>query len=190
MAGGDDRVGRRSHVVAPGLQRGGYKRCPVSLPRSPRDGSGPDRLSGTPTASPTAGAAYVTPSPTTSLLDSDPSDWVIYSSDRYGFSVGYPAGWTHRPAERDWTYEADTVDPSNPAMEHFVAPDGNVGVSAWSVPLGPDTTSEGWPGFEAWVQAYCEETGNAPCTGIHERAVPLCLKRAEGLPSRPPGAVR
>jgi hypothetical protein len=84
---------------------------------------------------PTAGMADVTPPPTTSSLDT--SDWVTYTSDRYGFSVGYPADWTPRSAERDWTFEVDAVDPSSPAMEQLIAPDGNVRVSAWSVPLAP-----------------------------------------------------
>lgn len=127
-------------------------------------------------APPTADTADVTPSPppTASL---DPSDWITYTSDRYGFSVGYPADWTRRSAERDWTFEADASDWSSPAMDRFIAPDGTVRVSAWSVPLAPGTTLANRLGFEAWVETYCAATGNAPCTAIHERAVPLCLEK-------------
>ena len=136
------------------------------------------------TAPPTAGAAYVTPSPTTSPLD--PSDWVTYTSDQYGYSIGYPPGWTVRPAERDWTFEADAADRASPAMERFISPDGNVRVSVWSVPLDPaadpDWGFEEWPDLVPWVASYCAATGNAPCTGIHERAVPLCLERRDCHP--------
>jgi len=67
-------------------------------------------------------------------------------------------------------------------MERFIAPDGNVGVSARSVPLAPGTAVADRPGLEAWVETYCPETGNAPCSGIHERAVPLCLERRDCHP--------
>ena len=28
-----------------------------------------------------------------------------------------------------------------------------------------------------WVENYCEESGNSPCTGIADRAVELCLEK-------------
>ena len=120
------------------------------------------------TAPPTAGAADVTPSPTTSLLD--PMDWATYTSDQYGYSIGYPPDWTVLPAERDWTFEADAADRASPAMERFISPDGTVGVGVWSVSLDPDAKTEDW-GFEPWselvpwVESYCEATGNTPCSG-------------------------
>lgn len=133
------------------------------------------------TAPPTASATDATPSPTTA--SPDPNGWVTYTSDQYGFSGGYPRDWTVRPAERDWTFEADAADRSSPAMERFMAPDGSVQVSAWSVPLAPGTAVADRPGLEAWVETYCAETGNAPCSGIHERAVSLCLERRDCHPA-------
>jgi hypothetical protein len=128
----------------------------------------------------TVDAASVTPAPTSPSLD--PSAWVTYTSEQYGYGVGYPPDWTVRSAERDWTFEADAADRASPAMERFIAPDGSVGVSAWSVPLAPGTAVGDRPGLEAWVETYCAETGNAPCSGIHERAVPLCLERRDCHP--------
>ena len=63
-------------------------------------------------------------------------------------------------------------------------------MSAWSVPRALDegTMSEGvtvvesWRNVERWVKAYCERTGNTPCTGIHDRAVPLCLEERDCHP--------
>jgi len=57
-----------------------------------------------------------------------------------------------------------------------------VRVSAWTVPSGPKEGHGTWHEVEAWVQAYCERTGNSPCTGIHERAVPLCLEKRDCHP--------
>ena len=113
--------------------------------------------------------------------------WEIDETDRYGYNVGYPPGWTMRSAERDWTFEADAADPASPAMEDFIAPDGSVRVSVWSVPLDPEKVPEDWgwvppQDLVPWVESYCEATGNAPCTGILERAVPLCLERRDCHP--------
>src|SRR5688500_14026299 len=41
------------------------------------------------------------------------TDWLLHESDRYGYIVGYPPGWTVRSAEREWTYEADATQRSS-----------------------------------------------------------------------------
>jgi hypothetical protein len=108
------------------------------------------------------------------------TDWLLHESERYGYLVGYPPGWTVRPAERGWTYEADAADRSSPATEDLIAPDGDVRVSVWSVPLETVPEQWGWvppADFVPWIESYCGATGHAPCTGILERAVPLCLER-------------
>jgi hypothetical protein len=141
-----------------------------------------------------------TPSPTTVTQQEAPTfnpdgsidttSWTIFvsdrhrfdSSDRDGFSIGHPADWTVRPAERAWDLETDAGDWLSPAMDDFTSPDGHVRVSAWSVALDPDQPmwvdpqTEAWANVAAWVEDYCQAAGEAPCTGISERAVPLCLE--------------
>jgi hypothetical protein len=106
--------------------------------------------------------------------------WLLHGSDTYGYLVGYPPGWTVQAAERPWTFEADATDRSSPAMVDVTAPDGDARVSVWSVPLETVPEHWGWvpvADFVPWVESWCEATGNEPCTGILERAVPLCLER-------------
>jgi hypothetical protein len=112
----------------------------------------------------------------------DTSTWTPYVSDRYGFSIGHPAGWTELPADHTWTLAADQADPSSGAMDRLIAPAGDIRVGAWSVALEPGTTIEDGPDVDAWVEEYCQVTGTAPCTGIAERAVPLCLERRDCHP--------
>jgi hypothetical protein len=114
----------------------------------------------------------------------DTSAWTTYTSGQYGFSIGHPAGWTQTPATRDWTFEADAVfDPFSPGTDHFFTPvGGGVGVSAWSVAVEPGTTIETWADLEPWIEEYCGQTNNTPCTGIHDRVVPLCLERRDCHP--------
>ena len=119
--------------------------------------------------------------PTTSLLD--PSNWVAYTSGRYGFSIGHPLDWTVRPAARNWTFERDAENSLSPAQEVFMAPNQDIRVSAWSVALDSGTTIEGWKDLEPWIEAYCRKSNNTPCTGIHDRAVPLCNERRDCHPA-------
>ena len=133
------------------------------------------------------------PSPESPGVGQDPlfveqlrdTDWLLDESDRYRYLVGHPPGWTMRSAERDWTFEADAMDRSSPATDDLLAPDGDVRVSVWSVPLETVPLDWGWvppEDFVPWIESYCEATGNTPCTGILERAVPLCLERADCHP--------
>jgi hypothetical protein len=46
----------------------------------------------------------------------------------------------------------------------------------------PGTTTESIAAIEGWIEACCEASGNTPCTGIHDRAVPLCLERRDCHP--------
>ena len=121
------------------------------------------------------------------------STWPVYSSTRYTFgnnsTIGYPADWSVSPSDHDWTFDTDGMDPMGTGFESFTNPAANVRVSAWNVPRAPaegamwaDTSVESWKQAEAWVQAYCERTGNTTCTGIHERAIPLCLEKRDCHP--------
>ena len=94
---------------------------------------------------------------------------------RYGFEIGHPADWTVVPADEDWTV-ADADDWLSPAQEAFSDPAQSVRVSAWSIAVDRQKTPETPAGVEAWVRDYCERSGNAPCSRIRDRAVPLCVE--------------
>jgi hypothetical protein len=108
----------------------------------------------------------------------DTTDWPMYESERYGFSIGHPPGWTVTTADRDWTLAADGADWLSPAQERFTSPDEEIRVSAWSVPTD---TAETLEGVEDWIGTYCEEA-TTPCFDIPERAQQLCN---EGLNCHP-----
>ncbi len=123
----------------------------------------------------------------------DTSTWTTYSSARYTFgndpTIGHPADWVVRPSDHDWTFDSDGLDPASTGLESFTNPEDTVRVSAWNVPRAPSegemygaTASDGWRNVEPWVQSYCERTGDTPCTGIHQRAVPLCLENRDCHP--------
>src|SRR4051794_1435717 len=116
----------------------------------------------------------------------DASTWPTYTSTRHVFgnapTIGHPAGWTVLPSDHDWTFEADGTEFVTSAHDAFADPAGQVRVSAWTVPSGPKEGHGTWREVEAWVQAYCERTGNTPCAGIHDRAVPLCLEKRDCHP--------
>jgi hypothetical protein len=155
-------------------------------------GGGAILISGTavvPRPSPTpANPATETPTPSQSVPAStspainplDARDWTTYTSSQYGFTIGHPSDWLVDPATRAWAFDSDAGDtqPHSPGADHLTSPDRQVRVSAWSVPLDGvpiDTESA----FQAWIEAYCDRTANTPCTGIAERAVPLCLERRD-----------
>jgi len=107
----------------------------------------------------------------------DTADWASYSSERYDFTIGHPAAWTVQPATRDWALDVDARDWRSNGQESFIEPNDNIRVSAWSVATdGSTAIKAGGIDVEAWVEAYCEASANTPCTGIADRAVPLCLE--------------
>jgi hypothetical protein len=119
----------------------------------------------------------VTPSSTASPTASptDTSTWTTFESDRYGFTIGHPSDWEVVPADHDWTLTGDAARADSTGQEVFRAPDHDIRVSAWSVALDPDTVQT-WADVEAWVEQYCQQTDQPFCTGIHGRAVELCLE--------------
>jgi hypothetical protein len=130
------------------------------------------------------------PSPTTSTApEPNASGWTRYRSGLYGFQIGHPSDWTEVPASRRWISETDVADALSPAHEDFIAPANEVRVSAWEAPLEAPAGSTVCPDLndrdcvesiaflEAWVEDYCEASGNTPCRGIESRAVELCLEK-------------
>ena len=69
-------------------------------------GAGPNLGTG-PTPSTNTEPTTAQPTPAASASPIDTAGWVTIVSDRYGFSIGHPAGWTEMPAERSWTLEED-----------------------------------------------------------------------------------
>ena len=106
----------------------------------------------------------------------DEPSWEAFASTRYDVTVGHPPDWTEEPATRDWTWESDVRDHLSPAHEAFLSQNGHVRVSVWTAPLDASTRQESIPYLLEWVEDYCEESGNSPCTGIADRAVGLCLE--------------
>ena len=129
----------------------------------------------------TPGASPPTPSPTASVTSSpsappiDSGNWIVYESKQYDFTIKHPPGWRVIPANHDWTLKADANDWLSRGQEGFVSPDGAVFATVWSTPATdtPNTVE----GVAAWVEKYCQQIGE-PCSGIQDRAVPLCNQTA------------
>jgi hypothetical protein len=103
--------------------------------------------------------------------------WKVYWSQQYGFDIGHPPAWSEVPASRTWRWEEDVREARSPAHETFRSPAGAIRVSAWQAPLTEGGRIETTADIVAWVESYCEESGNSPCAGIAERAVDLCLEK-------------
>lgn len=122
-----------------------------------------------------------TPPPTVEPTDSplpaatgasiDTSDWVAYTSERYGFNLSRPRDWVETHAIRDWALPAD-ADWQSPASERFIGAD--LSVTAWSVPVAAGTSAQ------EWIDAYCPGS-TAPCTGTQGRAVSTSLDGNPGV---------
>ena len=57
----------------------------------------PSPSAAAPSASPSASSA-----PTPELAPIDPTTWVPYMSERYGYTLEHPADWTVEPSQSDW----------------------------------------------------------------------------------------
>jgi hypothetical protein len=138
-------------------------------------GGGPGALT-SPTPPPTATPEpSPTPAPTADLLDT--ATWTTYVSDRYGFSIAHPANWEERPSDHVWTMATDGADWLNTGAEVFVdpTPDKGIRVSTFSVAVGPGTA------VDAWLQTYCETSGNTPCTNVEARSAAVTMDGHPGF---------
>jgi hypothetical protein len=75
------------------------------------------------------------------------------------------------------------IDPLSTAMDRFLRPNRQVGVSVWRVALAPKTTVGTWAEIETWAADFCAKTKNTPCAGIHDRAVRMCNERRDCHPA-------
>jgi hypothetical protein len=112
-------------------------------------------------------ATSATSSPSASPIDT--TNWTVYESKQYGFSIKHPPGWEVLPAERDWTLK-DAGQEGGGGQETFVTPADDLYVAVWSAPA--KDTPETPEGVAAWVEQYCKLAGKS-CSGL-DRSVPLC----------------
>lgn len=152
----------------------------IVMPRAPGGVGGSAVSKPTPSPSPTPSVASASPAPASSI---DTSGWTPYVSARYGFTIGVPPNWTASPADHDWTWESDAPDWQSSGADRFRAPNDTILVSAWTVPLPPAQSFDGWAYVEAWAQDYCERTHNTDCATIHDRVVPMCIEKRDCHPA-------
>lgn len=160
-AGGALGGGRESSAPAPPSSTGSASSVPSPSPSSQ--------------ASPSSGASRSTNA--LPPIKTGRKHWQVYRSTQYGFDVGHPPAWSEIPASRVWEWETDVRDALSPAQEAFRSPAGTIRASAWQAPLAPGTRIESTADIVEWVESYCKESGNSPCTGIADRAVDLCLEK-------------
>jgi hypothetical protein len=116
-----------------------------------------------------------TPTPTVSAVESpiDTSTWRAYESERYGFTIGYPADWTVEAASHDWTMAEDAREWQSTGQEVFRPPTEDVRVSAWLADTGP--TAETTAGVQGWIDDYC--AASLSCSYDPDRVVRLCNEK-------------
>jgi hypothetical protein len=128
-----------------------------------RPGSDQGQVGGvapTPTATPvdvTPTEGY-SPPPERTPLPPPPPD-TPFTSDRFGYDIRYPAGWTATPASGDWSLDTDRTDALTAHSDHFIddrlAGDLQTFMTVWSTPLGGMTGDE-------WIRAYCTPPQDDP----------------------------
>lgn len=116
------------------------------------------------------------PLPSTAMSAMSPDG---YTSAQYGFTIVAPPGWLVDAADRAWIEEVDALDWRSPAHDTFIPLDGDVRVSAWSVPLTTSRPVDSRAALETWIEDYCLGSGISPCAGIADRAVDVCPEVAE-----------
>lgn len=146
---------------------------PSASSTTPAPSTAPRAPSTEPTTSPATSGTFAPTTPP--LVETDL--WTPFTSPVYGYSMKYPAGWKidHR-STRPWA-TADGMDFSSPGVDTFTSADGSLGVSVWGVPIdSPPDPSVGleWEDFEAWITSFCITTESDPCSGVHDRVVPMC----------------
>lgn len=127
-----------------------------------------------PTPSP---AAATTPSPAPVMTVAptvpgpiDTTTWTTYTSTRYGFTIGHPAGWSAVASSHAWAFPTDATEFPPSAGETFHSPADDVAVSAWAVGVAPGTS------ITAWLQTYCAvaET-NSTCSSLQGRTISVSM---------------
>src|SRR3954454_6740292 len=132
-------------VLGVGFLGGGNNTAPGNPLVSPSPSASAHAAAASP--SPTATASPVaSTAPTSSVAAGsiDTHEWLAYTSDRYGFDLSYPKGFTARPSTRDWTMDPDRVNDLTSAAEGFLAADYSIYLSAFAAKIAPRTSAEAW----------------------------------------------
>jgi hypothetical protein len=109
---------------------------------------------------PGVGGTATTPGPSATPVST--SDSAAFSSERFGYTVSLPNGWTRSPATRDWTLEQDRARWLTTAADRFESPTGGDWLfTAFSVPWGDGPT-------DGFVGAFHDQ---AECLAKHLAAV-------------------
>ena len=104
----------------------------------------PSEVGGQPTASPSASAS---PTPGTSPSSSSVSPTELtetFTSERFGFSISYPAGWVPRPATDAWTTGFPQYVSTNGDVIYEPVLGGDLWIVVASQPLADGTSSTQW----------------------------------------------
>lgn len=104
-----------------------------------------------------SGSAAASPSSSAIALK-DTSNWVAFTSPRYGYQFSRPPSWVPTPATRNWVLKTDRLDMWTTASDQFVDPKAAYGilVSAWAVDVPPTTSDDEWiTAFYAGSTAGC-----------------------------------
>lgn len=160
-------------------------------------------VGGAPSAAPSAAPSVApsvapSPSPALSPAASPPStaDWTAFTSDRYGYTLSYPAISTGmpgspgpaptevQPASRDWSLENDgemfttieTAERTFQATDLFVMGpnDNQIAVTVFAAPI-PAGTSE-----DEWIASYYEASAVPPQCSALTSARPITVDGVAG----------
>lgn len=140
----------------------------------PGVGGGP---SPTPSVAPSPSpSAPATLSPSPSAVST--AAWRTFTSNRYGYTTGYPTNWTATPATRNWIFASDRGTVQSAGSDQFVdkslPADLQVGITAFSVPLLAGTSEDEWiTTYYGAEPAACQVTITA-----------LVATTVDGLPAR------
>jgi hypothetical protein len=104
------------------------------------------------TMAPTVPGFLETPSASALPLAIDTSDWVPFTSDRYGYAVAYPPTWTVTPATRDFEIDQRSAAPQYEESDQFGGSSAfvfsyggyRISFSAFAVDVPAGTSEERW----------------------------------------------
>ena len=91
----------------------------------------------------------------------DTSDWVAFTSDRYGYDMSHPSGWTATQATTTGR-SRPTGSTQTKAADRFISTDAayQIGVTSFSAPVPAGMSNEDW------LAAYtAPDSDGAPTTG-------------------------
>lgn len=141
------------------------------LSRGPTDGVGGPRVD---TPSPSASAAAsVSPSPLPTIALTDTSNWVAFTSERYGHEIGHPPSWVATRATADWSFETSRLDFRTSEADWFIDESSvyPIRFSAFAVDVPPGTSDD------EWITAYYKgsQAGGQQCDAVIETLQPIAV---------------